>query len=69
MRYDICRRAGDFKNAERMAAAVLKYRRQPQRMTERQLELCREKKTDRHPLGEGRNHEPPVLIVAGKEER
>ena len=64
---DIYRRAGDFENAKRMADAVLKYKSLPQRMAERQLELCREKKTDCHTLGEVRNGEPSASIVIGKE--
>ena len=64
---DIYRRAGDFENAKRMADEVLKYKSLPQRMAERQLELCREKKTDRHTLGEVRNGEPSASIVVGEE--
>ena len=62
---DIYRRAGDFENAKRMADEVLNYRSLPQRMAKRQLELCREKKTDRHTLGEVDSFTPSIVISAG----
>ena len=62
---DIYRRAGDFKNAERMATEVLNYKSLSQRMAKRQLELCREKKTDCHTLGEVDSFKPSIVISAG----
>lgn len=62
---DIYRRSGDFKNAERVANEVLNYKSLPQRMAKRQLELCREKKTDCHTLGEVDAFTPSTVIDAG----
>ena len=62
---DIYRRTGDFENAKRTADEVLNYRSLPQRMAKRQLELCREKKTDRHTLGEVDSFTPSIAISAG----
>lgn len=49
---DVCRRAGDFERAERAAQRVANHRSREQRIAEFQLELCRQKKTDRHTLNE-----------------
>ena len=49
---DVYRRAGDFAQAERAAKRVLTSKTREQRIAEFQLELCRQKKTDRHTLGE-----------------
>ena len=49
---DLYRRVGDFGKAEKTAQAVLAHKSLPQRMAELQLRLCREKKTDRHTIGE-----------------
>jgi len=49
---DVCRRSGDFAKAERMARRVLNAKTREQRIAELQLELCRQKKTDRHTLNE-----------------
>ena len=49
---DVCRRSGDFAKAERAAQRVLNAKTREQRIAEFQLELCRQKKTDRHTLDE-----------------
>lgn len=49
---DVYRRTGDFAKAEQTARRVLNAKTSEQRIAEFQLELCRQKKTDRHSLGE-----------------
>lgn len=49
---DVYRRVGDFAKAERTARRVLNAKYREQQIAEFQLELCRQKKTDRHSLGE-----------------
>ena len=49
---DVYRRTGDFAKAEQAAKRVLNAKTREQDIAEFQLELCRQKKSDRHTLGE-----------------
>ncbi len=62
---DIYRRIGEFEKAEKLAHAAINYKSRPQRMAELQLKLCREKKTDRHTLGEVSSYKQSFTIVVG----
>ena len=69
MMCDLYRRAGDLEKAAKAANAVLANKSLPQRMAELQLKLCREKKTDRHTLGEVPEHGTDMVVIFLREER
>ena len=62
---DIYRRIGEFGKAENLAHAVIDCKSLPRRMAELQLKLCREKKTDRHTLGEVPSYKQSFSIGGG----